>query len=121
MKHKEIFTLLSDYRKPNLVANYGANLSKKLSAPLRLIAVESLSYTNVPTTVTGEGLSYPEYIKMEEIKLKREVELRDVTLGAKDIWRHTRSDFSIGFPESKAIQLTEKIKPQLLILKVKMT
>lgn len=119
MKNKEIFALLSDYRRPNPIATYGANLSKQLSAPLRLIAVETLSYSNMPTEVTGDGLSYPQYLKMEQIKSKNELALRDVTFDTKDIWRHTQSDFSIGFPESKAIQLTEKIKPQLLILEGK--
>lgn len=116
MENSEIFTLLSDYKRPNSIANYGANLAKAISSPMRLVAVESLSYTNVPTPVTGEMIAEPPVLKIEDIKAAVTSELRDITLDAKEIWRQVDYDLSIGFPESKAVQLAEKTKPQLMLM-----
>ena len=116
MENRKIFIALNNFEKPNLLANYGIQLAKKLEKKAFLYGLATTPVVTPPVAFTSASVNSPIPSQMQTVKKVADRNLEQLSLALKQIHPNVEHKVEIGFVEESIVDKAADDVPYCVLI-----
>ena len=116
MSPYNIYVLLKDYTKQNLVTKYGIHLAKEINSKAVLLGIGKVTSAASPVIVNNSVLPDAKYLDVKALKKNILTSLQQVRLDVLEIHDQVFCEAAVGLSDTDVVTMTKDKDPFLMVI-----